>query len=346
MVVRFPAPLVRGDTIGVSATSSGVPDGVRPRLDVAIEVVRDRGYEVVLGECLGVRDSSTRDTSAAASERAAELTSMLTDPAIRAVVPPFGGQTAIDVLDLLDWDAIAAAEPTWMVGYSDISTVITPLTLRADVATVHGNNLMDTPYRPGDGLVSWLDIAAMPEGTTFSQFPPGRYRKDAHVDYERDPGASELTLDAEGGWKRLDEDGDLHVQGRLIGGCIETISPLAGSAYGDVPRWAAEHAPEGTLVYVEAAEADAFTICRALHGMRLAGFFTGANAVLVGRSTAPDHETVTQHEVVMDALGSLDLPIIADVECGHVAPFMPLVNGAHAEVKLLGGAGELMQSLC
>ncbi|MGC1209027.1 MAG: LD-carboxypeptidase, partial [Ornithinimicrobium sp.] len=87
----------------MSATSSGVPDGIRPRLDVAIEVVRDRGYEVVLGECLGVRDSSTRDTSAAASERAAELTSMLTDPAIRAVVPPFGGQTAIDVLDLLDW---------------------------------------------------------------------------------------------------------------------------------------------------------------------------------------------------------------------------------------------------
>ncbi len=271
---------------------------------------------------------------------------MLTDPMIRAVVPPWGGETAIDVLALLDWEAIADAEPTWIVGYSDIATVITPLTLRAGIATVHGNNLMDTPYRPSDGLLSWLDIAAMPVGSTFSQFPPGRYRKESHIDFATHPGASELTLDAEGGWKRLDADGDLHVRGRLIGGCIETISPIAGSPFGDVSRFVADHAPEGTMVYVEAAEANAFTIARALHGMRLAGFFTGANAVLVGRSTAPDDDTLSQHEAVLDALGSLDVPIIADVDCGHVAPFMPLVNGAHAEVRLLGGNAELTQSLC
>ncbi len=346
MVVRFPAPLSRGDVVGVSATSSGVPDRLRPRLDVAVEVVRDRGYEVVLGDCLGVGDPASGHVSAPAADRAAELTSMLVDPQIRAVVPPWGGETAIDVLALLDWEAIAGADPTWVVGYSDIATVITPLTLRAGVATIHGSNLMDTPYRPANGLLSWLDIAAMPSGTSFSQLPPGRYRKHSHVDFATDPGASELTLDAEGGWKRLDVGGDLHVRGRLIGGCIETLSPLVGSPLGDVPRFVAEHAPEGTVVYVEAAEANAFTICRALHGMRLAGFFAGANAVLVGRSTAPDDDTLTQHEAVLDALGSLDVPIIGDVDCGHVAPFMPLVNGAHAEVRLRGGAADLTQSLC
>ncbi|MGB3594836.1 MAG: S66 peptidase family protein [Ornithinimicrobium sp.] len=346
MVVRFPVPLRHGDVVGVSATSSGVPDNLRARLDVAVEVVRDRGYDVVLGECLGEGDSASGHISAPAGDRAAELTAMLLDPKIRAVVPPWGGETAIDVLALLDWEAIASAEPTWVVGYSDIATVITALTLRAGVATVHGSNLMDTPYRPADGLLSWLDIAAMPAGTTFSQLPPGRYRKHSHVDFATDPAASELILDAEGGWKRLDGRGDLHVQGRLIGGCIETISPLAGSPFGDVPRFVAEHAPEGTVVYVEAAEANAFTICRALHGMRLAGFFTGANAVLVGRSTAPDDDTLTQHDAVLDALGSLDVPIIGDVDCGHVAPFMPLVNGAHAEVRLRGRAAELTQSLC
>jgi hypothetical protein len=40
-----------------------------------------------------------------AAERAA-LMAMLTDPAIRAVVPPWGGETAIDLLPLLDWEAI------------------------------------------------------------------------------------------------------------------------------------------------------------------------------------------------------------------------------------------------
>jgi len=353
MVVNFPPPLRAGDRIGVTATSSGVPDALRPRLDHAVRGVKERGYDVVLGQCLGVADASAGHVSAPVSERAVEFMAMLTDPTIRAVVPPWGGETAIDVLPLLDWDAIAAAEPTWVVGYSDIATLIAPLTLRAGMATIHGANFMDTPYRPGEGLVSWLDIAEMPVGATFSQCPPGRYRRDSHVDFANEPQAGELVLDAEGGWTRLDEGGncnddglgDVHVRGRLIGGCIETVSPLVGSLMADMPRFVAEHAPEGTVVYVEAAEANAFSICRALHGMRLAGFFTGAESILVGRTSAPDDPTMTQHEAVLDALGPLGIPIIADVDCGHVAPFMPLVNGAHVEVTLRGGAAQVTQTL-
>ena len=91
--------------------------------------------------------------SAPAADRARELTAFLTDPAVRAVVPPWGGDTAIDLLPLLDWDAIDAATPTWLVGLSDISTLMTPLTLRTGVATLHGTNLMETPYDVPDGLL-------------------------------------------------------------------------------------------------------------------------------------------------------------------------------------------------
>ena len=52
--------------------------------------------------------------------------------------PPWGGETAIDLLDVLDWDALAAVEPTWVVGFSDDTTWMLPLTLRLDWATVHG----------------------------------------------------------------------------------------------------------------------------------------------------------------------------------------------------------------
>ena len=37
---------------------------------------------------------------------------MLLDPEIQAIVPPWGGETCIDLIPHLDWDAIAAAEPT------------------------------------------------------------------------------------------------------------------------------------------------------------------------------------------------------------------------------------------
>jgi muramoyltetrapeptide carboxypeptidase LdcA involved in peptidoglycan recycling len=79
--------------------------------------------------------------------------------------------------------------------------------------------------------------------------------------------------------------------------------------------------------------------------MRLAGFFARAYAVLVGRTWAPDTDLLTQHEAVADALGGLGVPIIADVECGHVPPYMPIVNGARGQVVYTNNRAEITQSL-
>lgn len=307
------------------------------RLQVAVETVRSRGYEVVVGECM----DGARHVSAPAPQRAAELNRMLTDPAIRAVVPPWGGETAIDLLPLLDWDAISAAEPTWIVGYSDMATIITPLTLLTGVATVHGNNLMDTPYRPPAGLLSWLDVVTLAPGDSFTQSPPGRYRDKGWVDYRTNPEVDEFVLDAEGGWTRLDGAGDVDVEGRLIGGCIETLCNLAGTRYADTSALGAD----GLLVYVEAAGDDAATICRNLHGMRLNGFFDNTAAVIVGRTAAPPTGSLSQTEAVLDALGGLGVPIVADVECGHVAPYLPLVNGARGRLVFSADRAEITQTL-
>ncbi|GAA1226848.1 hypothetical protein GCM10009646_13570 [Streptomyces aureus] len=70
---------------------------MRERLDVAIHDVEARGYEVVVGHCM----DGSGHVSAPAADRARELMAMLTDPDIRAVVPPWGGETAIDLLPLL-----------------------------------------------------------------------------------------------------------------------------------------------------------------------------------------------------------------------------------------------------
>ncbi|MFB7375127.1 S66 peptidase family protein [Streptomyces sp. NPDC056222] len=341
MSVRYPRPLRPGDRIGVTSPSSGVSKELSKRLDVAVRHVEARGYEVAVGDCM----DGAGHVSAPAARRAAELMGMLTDPDIRAVVPPWGGETAIDLLPLLDWRRLRDAEPTWLVGYSDMSTLMTPLTLLTGVATLHGNNLMDTPYRAPEGLLSWLDIASAPQGRPFTQTPPGRHRAAGWDDWQHHPETSEFTLDTPGRWTRLDGSGDVDVEGRLIGGCIETVCNAAGSPYLDVSAFAREHAPEGLIVYVEACGDEALTICRNLHGMRLAGFFDRANAVLVGRTSAPDAPSLTQHEAVMDALGSLNVPIVADVECGHVPPYLPLVNGARARVVHTSTRSEVIQTL-
>lgn len=125
-MIRFPAPLTTGDRIGVTAPSAGVEGAGAERIDFCIDWLRAAGYDVVVGRCL----DGSGITSATADLRADELTAMLCDPSIRCVLPPWGGETAIDLVDRLDWGALSKAEPTWLVGYSDLSTILLPLTTR------------------------------------------------------------------------------------------------------------------------------------------------------------------------------------------------------------------------
>jgi len=120
---------------------------------------------------------------------------------------------------------------------------------------------------------------------------------------------------------------------------------LAGTPYGDVAAFGRHYADDGLIVYLEAAGDDAATICRNLHGLRLAGWFENASAILIGRTRAPGTPTLTQRDAVLDALARLDLPIVFDLEVGHVPPHLPLINGALATVTVDGETREIVQEL-
>lgn len=338
-MIRFPLPLKPGDRIAVTSPSSGVPQRLWPRLEVATAWLTQRGFEVVLGDCM---DGDASHVSAPAVERADELQRLLLDPTIRAVVPPWGGETAIDLLDLLDWTALAAAEPTWLVGFSDLSTIMLPLTLRTGWATLHGANLMDTPYAAADGQAHWLDVASATGPITQRQF--GLHQVGGFDDWASDPSPTAYVLEGAGVWEEASDE-EVEVSGRLIGGCIETISKLTGTPFGDVPGFGQQRADEGLILYLEAAEADAFEICRSLHGLRLAGWCEHVKAVLIGRTAAPASGDFTQRDAVLDALGDLDLPIIFDVEFGHVPPQLSLVNGALTHLRVFDNERWITQEI-
>lgn len=342
MTVRFPTPLRRGDTIGVTSPSSGVPEALRPRLDFCVKYLNDRGFVVVIGDCM----DGAGVVSASAAQRGDELGAMLTDPAIRAVVPPWGGDLAVELLPHLDLAAIGSSEPTWFIGNSDISTLLLAITMVTGTATLHGQNLLDTPYRVPDPLLSWIDVVTRETNRSFLQGASVRHRVTGHDRWEDDPTVIDYTLDTAGSWRLLRPgQGEIQVSGRLVGGCIETVSVLAGTSYGDLNAFARDHAPEGLMLYLEAAEDGAVNITRDLWRMRLAGWFGRVNAVLIGRTLAPNAVGFTQQDALRSAFDGLDVPIILDVDCGHVPPQLALVNGALAELSLDDSGAKLTQHL-
>ena len=146
---RFPRALRPGDTVAVMAPSSGVRPAMHGRLDAALALLRGKGFEVREGRSLRRQEQGA---SASGPERAAELMAALLDPTVAAVIPPWGGELAIEVLEHLDFDRLRDASPKWFSGFSDLSTIQLPLLVRAGWASLHGPNLMQLADPALDGV--------------------------------------------------------------------------------------------------------------------------------------------------------------------------------------------------
>ncbi len=342
----YPAPLRNGDLIAVTAPSSGVRPELHPRLDLVLEHLRSQGFRVEEGRCLR---NEVRSASASAEERAAELMHYLLRDDVAAIFPPWGGELAIELLDRLDWQKLRGARPKWLIGFSDTSTLLLPITLHLGWATAHGPCLMDLVAGQDDPLsrqaLNWLQ---MPEGASFEQHQSDRWQSK-WADFAQHPDAcfnlTEMTV-----WRCLNRPAgaSLQLRGRLIGGCLDTMMHIAGTPHGELRKFV-EGNPDGSIVYLENAEQSPTALVRALHRLRSAGWFDSLAGLLIGRSAAPDntlaHE-LKHDDALANCLGSLPYPVLADVDIGHRPPQMMLINGSLAEVNWnASDGGRLLQRL-
>jgi muramoyltetrapeptide carboxypeptidase LdcA involved in peptidoglycan recycling len=342
-MIRFPKALSRGDLIAVTAPSSGVTAAALPRLDLVLSNLRAQGYRIVEGECLR---GERKDASAPREQRAHELLRFLNDPEVAAILPPWGGELAIELLPLIDFEKLRSVPPKWLLGYSDISTLQLPLTLISRWATAHGPNLMDLAPSQTDPLTtSALKVLSSDFSSPVVQCASSRYQKK-YIDFEVDPDAA-LNLTELTTWKRLDGlEAPAEFRGRLIGGCLDTISHLAGSSYGDIPRFVRESGTVGTILYLENAGMPPTALVRALCGLRMNGWFQGLSGLMFGRSNGPQAqraEDLTYEEALQAVLTDAPYPILYDVDIGHQPPQFALVNGATAQVHFEAGRGRVTQ---
>lgn len=65
---------------------------------------------------------------------------------------------------------------------------------------------------------------------------------------------------------------------------------------------------------------------------------------MFGRSEANKSvENYTVEDVYQDLTDELEIPVIYDIDCGHLPPQITFINGAYAEVEASGGKGTVLQ---
>jgi muramoyltetrapeptide carboxypeptidase LdcA involved in peptidoglycan recycling len=343
-MLRFPKPFRPGDLIAVTAPSSGVPRPVFARLDLALSLLRNRGYRVVEGSCLR---AEYRDASAPRHERAAEFERFLRDPAVSAIFPPWGGELASELLATIDFVGLRQIAPKWVLGFSDISTLLLPLTLISGWATAHGPNLMDLVSTQTDPLTSGtLGVLESAFAEPVEQRASSKHQvkgTDFAVRADAPLNLTEPTV-----WKRLDgSKAPVSFQGRLIGGCLDTIAWLAGSPYGDIPPFVQRHRELGVILYLENCEMAPTAVVRALLSLKRHGWFDRIAGLMIGRSAGPNPgspDRLSYADALLAVLGDLPCPVLFDVDIGHQPPQLTLINGALAQIRFADGKGLVSQS--
>ncbi|UIP29699.1 S66 peptidase family protein [Photobacterium sp. TLY01] len=344
--MRYPSPLVPGCTIAVTALSAGVPDTFHARLDLVIQGLRDRGFKVLEGHCL--RESADH-VSAPAAVRAKELMAFLLDDRVDAILPPWGGELAMELLPLLDLDILRHAKPKWLVGFSDISTISSVLTARCGWASLHCANLMQLHPDVTDPLNRAIfSLLSLPASESLTLQQSSCYEV-ASANYAKEPEAS-FTFTQPTQWTVLpvnDAAKSVAFSGRLIGGCLDTIGLLSGTEYLNLPQMKAQYAQDGLILFLENAELSPTAMARMLMTMKFNGVFDAVNGVIFGRDGSPlSHGKSLSHaQVIEQVLGDLSVPVILNADIGHLAPNMPIMNGAVADVQMTNGKAWVQQTL-
>ena len=304
---RWPRPLQAGDLVAVVAPSGPVsPD----RLARGIALLESWGLRVRLQPNVLGRDARLSYLAADDHRRAADLSSAWSDPDVAAVWAARGGYGAQRMVDLLDWPAVRAAGPRWLIGFSDITALHTRLGRELDVVTVHGPGLASAEQLDDEVSVAALRSLLMGSASMGS----------ASMGSGSSPGS--VLVEGVGAVAGV-------ARGRLVGGNLSLIAADIG----------VEPAPEVSSIAVfEDIGENAYRIDRMLTQLLRSRWFDQVRGIVVGDlssgQNAGSEAADLTAAVITDRLGRLRIPILAGVPVGHGPRNLALPLGAAVELKV------------
>jgi muramoyltetrapeptide carboxypeptidase len=292
-----PRALSPGDRIAVVSPASPFD---RQEFDDGLEEIRRLGFVPVYDNSVFARQAYV---SGPADLRAAAIRAAWRDPTIAAVIGVRGGYGSAHTLPLLDpAEARRASKP--FVGYSDLTSLLTFLTMNAEMVAFHGPMLAGRLGR-GDAGYDRLSF----ERALCRREPLG----------ELAPESLETIRPGE-------------ARGVLLGGTVTQLLASIGTPYAFDPS------PGYVLFFDEVGERP-YRLDRMVTQLRQSGLLTRAGAIVVGelpRCDEPGGES-TARAVIGQLLGDFPGPVIFGFPSGHTtAPAITLPLGVVCRVVANG----------
>lgn len=292
------------------------------RLYKAIEQLKSLGHTLVIGpNCFLAKGKCASNTP---KLRAKEFMDAYQSDA-DCILSVGGGELMYEILDYIDFEKIKSLPPKWFVGFSDNTNLTFTLTTLCDVETIYGVCAGHFHFKKYTYDV--LDTYSMLQGKLkFNGYP-----KFEAVSNKTDPFA-EYNFDT---LKRITAYNYTQAfSGTILGGNLDCLQLLCGTAYDQVQKYTTKHA-EGIIFYFEACDLNVVGIKRALLQIKRNHWFQNIKGFLIGRPLWLDQEFagVNHINAVVDVLEEYNVPILLDIDLGHLAPSLPFRNGAYATIE-------------
>jgi muramoyltetrapeptide carboxypeptidase len=291
-----PPALRPGDIVGIVAPASNIPQS---DLEAGCAALARAGHRTFYFDSILERDLYFAGSPA---RRARELEQMFERDDIRAILCARGGYGANYLLPHLDLAKIKA-HPKILIGYSDITTLLTHFLDSAALVVFHGPMAAkDWAHADGVDMNSWQ--SALSGGAPWEV-----------------PLNPEVVALAEG-----------EAEGTLYGGCLSILVASLGTPYAIKTA--------DTILFLEDVAAKPFQIDRMLMQLKLGGHLDSVRGIVFGemldcvQNATQDY---TLQEVVQRIVGDLGVPVAFGVKSGHVTSGnITLPFGVNAKLSVRG----------
>ena len=312
--MRIPKFIKEGDCLGFVAPSYGCNiEPYKTSFQNALNKFHQSGFQTDLGEnCYAGEGIGISNTPEKCGE---EINTYFSKKEVDAILSCGGGELMCEILDYVDFEKLAKEEPKWYMGYSDNTNLTFLLATLCDTAAVYG------PCAPAFGMEPWHPaISVALEKGERQPLEPYHVTEPFHV--------------------KCYPEGDIVMSGRLLGGCLDCLGRLVGTKYDRVKEFTKRYEKDGILWYMEACDLNVMDIRRALWQLDHAGWFEHVKGFLFGRPLCHGEEMfgLDQYHAVTELLKKYHVPILMDLDIGHIPPMMPIVNGAVATVEAEGNS--------